>query len=125
MLRSLSVKRVSGLSARPPRTLSVAMISPSSSAWSEYRRRNRAASLGLVLGLPCAVALAIVAKVALHVDVIAVFATVTIAWSIWWGWAALRAVRSPCPRCGVPYLADQESWERRCGKCALKLCEDL
>ena len=45
-----------------------------------------------------------------------------------WAWVAFRLVRFPCPRCGVPFLANQEpeiKASRVCSKCGLKLYEEL
>jgi ribosomal protein S27AE len=44
---------------------------------------------------------------------------------LWFAVAAFRLLRWPCPRCGRPFLASQDPWERRCGNCALGLYEDL
>jgi hypothetical protein len=94
------------------------------SAWTEYRRRNRLASLGL-LGLPGAAVVAIAAGLLLHLDTGVLFVGLTVVWCGWWGWAAFRAVRCPCPRCGVAYLAGQDPWARQCGHCGLPLYADL
>ena len=96
-----------------------------SSVWAEYRRRNRVAWLGLVVGLPGVVVVAITLQLLVHIDSIVLFAGLAVAWCAWWGWAAFRAVRCPCPRCGSAYLANQDPWQRKCGHCGLPLYADL
>jgi len=87
--------------------------------WDEYRRRRRVAMFGL-LGLPATVGLALIGRLPFWG-----FVGLTLVWTFWWGWAAFRAVRCPCPRCGKPYLASQDPLKRRCGGCGLQLYADL
>jgi ribosomal protein S27AE len=79
--------------------------------------------LGL-LGLPTVTAIAIVVRL-VGVGSAAAFDVPAILWCMWWGWVAFRAVRVPCPRCGVAFLSNQEPWERRCGRCGLILYADV
>src|SRR5436190_477312 len=96
--------------------------------WREYRRRHWAATLGLVLGLPGAVLVAIgLRKITDQESGFLVVATV-LPWLGLWAWLAFRVVRFPCPRCGVPFLANQEpelKRNRACSKCGLKLYQEL
>jgi len=39
----------------------------------------------------------------------------------WFGVAAARLLRWPCPRCGRPFLGNHDPWARRCGNCSLRL----
>ena len=79
--------------------------------------------LGL-LGLPAVTAISIGIRLA-GVESMAPFDVLAIVWCLWWGWVAFRAARVPCPRCGVPFLANQGPWERHCENCGLALYADL
>ena len=94
--------------------------------WKEYRRRNIIASLGLVLGFPAVVAIAITIK--LYQPNYAEYSlqTLTIIWCVLWAWSAFRVVRWPCPKCGVAWLSNQEAEigaKRCCSNCGLCLYE--
>jgi len=78
-----------------------------------------------MLGFPAIVVAAIVLRLIFGVDSQEAFIALALCWCAWWGWAAFRAVRCPCPRCGVPFLANQEPWQRRCGNCGLGLYANL
>lgn len=93
-------------------------------AWKEYRRRSLIAMVGL-LGLPLATALAIGIKLLLRTDSMIPFYVLVLSWCGWWGWAAFRAARCPCPRCGARFLSNQEPWARRCGICGIALYANL
>ncbi len=95
-------------------------------AWREYRRRSMVASLGLVLGLPAVFAVSIALKLWPVHDPEGVFILLVILWAIFWGGSAIRLVRWPCPRCGKPWLANQEAAlgaTRCCAHCGLALYE--
>lgn len=86
------------------------------------------ALLGLVVGMPAVVGLCMLGKIFLggvwwpYVLLVAM-----VAWATVWAWAAFRVVRWPCPRCGRPWLANQEprlGVERRCPHCDLGLYEE-
>jgi len=95
-------------------------------SWREYQRRNRAAMLGLALGLPGITGVCIVALL-VGVRSAAVFYPVAlVVWLVWWAFAAFRLVRWPCPRCGAPWMSSQPvefTKTRKCGKCGLGLYE--
>ena len=96
--------------------------------WREYRRWHRAAVLGFVLGMPGAVLLAIGIRKLTGQETSIVAVATLIPWLVIWAWLAFRLVRFPCPRCGVPFLANQEpeiKTSRVCSKCGLKLYEEL
>ncbi len=92
--------------------------------WNEYRRRSRIAMWGL-LGFPLATALAIGIKLLFRTDSMIPFHAMAILWCAWWGRAAFRAARCPCPRCGVPFLSNLDPWGRRCVNCGLVLYANL
>jgi len=92
------------------------------SQWKEYRTRNFQASVGL-LGLPLVVAFAAFLGWLTHSSAISLLVSFATGWAVFWGWLAFRAVRFPCPRCGIPFLANQDPWARCCEKCGLKLYE--
>ena len=98
--------------------------------WRKYRRRHWAATLGLVLGFPGSVLIAIgLRKITGQDPGLLVVATV-LPWLAFWTWLAFRVARFPCPRCGVPFLANQESDTEMkksgvCSKCGLKLYQEL
>jgi len=94
-------------------------------SWREYRKRHILAAAGLLLGLPL---LAVVGYVGvLWFGPYGVHALIALAvlWAIFWGWAALRVVRWPCPRCGKAWLSHQEPviGSRACSNCGLVLYE--
>jgi hypothetical protein len=94
--------------------------------WIEYRRRHLVASIGLVAGFPAVVAIAIAIKLLGVENPTAAFAVLAIIWAGLWGWSAFRVVRFPCPRCGQPFLANQEPQfqaTRCCSNCGLGLYE--
>lgn len=94
----------------------------------EYRRRHWAATLGLVLGLPGAVFVAIGLREITGQDSDLLVVGTVLPWLALWAWLAFRVVRFPCPRCGVPSLANQEPEMKRnrvCSKCGLKLYQEL
>jgi len=114
-----------GASVRPLNfTVRGSQLTAVPSSWANYRRRNRIAMFGL-LGFPIIVAIAIGLRLLFSVDSMAPFVTLALSWCAWWGWVAFRAVRSPCPRCGVAFLANQDPWQRRCGNCGLGLYANL
>jgi hypothetical protein len=93
--------------------------------WREYRRWHLLACYGM-LGFPAAVLVAVALKVWAGFSSIAPFVTLTFLWAVLWGWSALRSVRVPCPRCGVPFLSGQEpqfQTRRSCISCGLGLYE--
>lgn len=93
--------------------------------WREYRRWHLLACYGM-LGFPAAVAIAIGLKVWVGTSSEAAFIVPAVAWALLWGWAALRSVRVPCPRCGAPFLSGQEPQfqsKRACSHCGLGLYE--
>ena len=93
--------------------------------WKAYKRRNRAATFGLILGLPAAFAVAVVLKRALpDVQPDVLLGAVVGLWCVCWGWLAFRVARFPCPRCGEVFFANQEPLivgPRSCGNCGLQL----
>lgn len=96
-------------------------------SWQGYRRRSRAAMIGLVVGLPATVALGISLKLTFgpHVEEF-LFPVVMTTWALIWGVLAFRLVRWPCPRCAKPWLAGQGielGAPRKCAHCALGLYE--
>jgi len=95
-------------------------------AWRQYRRRNLIATLGLVAGMPCTVALAILLKLWSPEQAQFAFPIIVVVWALLWAWSAFRVVRWPCPRCGRAWLSYQEAnlgAERRCKQCGLGLYE--
>ena len=93
-------------------------------AWQGYRRRNRVAVLALVGGLPLAFAAAIAVKLVFGGGGEALLVSAVLLWCALWGWAAIRVARWPCPRCGAPWLSNQEARigaPRACAKCGLGL----
>jgi ribosomal protein S27AE len=94
--------------------------------WIEYRRRHLVASIGLVAGLPTVVAVAVTARSLGVENPTFVFVILAVIWVGLWGWSAFRVIRFPCPRCGLPFLANQEPQyqaTRSCSKCGLGLYE--
>lgn len=94
------------------------MAADYSKQWREYRRRHWSACLGLVVGLPAMVVLAIFLKVQWHISSQAVFPVLTCIWASAWAWAAFRLVRFPCPQCGHAFQS-----ARVCEHCGLWLYE--
>lgn len=95
-------------------------------AWRQYRRRNLVATLGLVAGMPCTVALAILFKLWSPAQAQIAFPVLMVIWAVFWGGSAFRVARWPCPRCGRAWLSYQEpnlGAERRCKQCGLGLYE--
>jgi len=93
--------------------------------WREYRRWHLLASYGM-LGLPATVVIAIALKVWAGLTSPVAFVALAVCWVSLWGFAALRSVRVPCPRCGAPFLAGQEpqfQLRRHCSHCGLGLYE--
>jgi ribosomal protein S27AE len=119
--RGATLAAVRGRSASP---LEVRNLTPVPPSWAAYRRRSRIAMFGL-LGFPAIVVFATALRLTFGVNSQIWFVALALCWCGWWGWAAFRAVRSPCPRCGVPFLANQDPWEHRCGKCGLALYANL
>lgn len=94
--------------------------------WREYRSRHIVAVSGLLLGLPLAFFIALAWALWVKAYAMAVLTGVMITWCIFWGWAAFRVVRCPCPRCGETWLSNQDvriGAFRRCAKCGLALYE--
>lgn len=99
---------------------------PIPESWRGYRHRNRIAALLLVAGLPLVVVLAIAAKILLGALSEFFFVGAVILWCAVWGYAAIRVSRWPCPRCGQPWLSNQEvrlGAPRVCANCGLGLYE--
>ena len=95
---------------------------PIPESWHSYRRRNRIATLLLVAGFPFMVVLAIGAKILLGASSEFVFVGAVVLWCVAWGYAAIRVSRWPCPRCGQPWLSNQEvrlGAPRVCANCGL------
>lgn len=93
-------------------------------SWQGYRRRNRVAVLALVAGLPLAFAVAIGAKLVFGGGGEVVLLSAVLLWCVLWGWAAIRVARWPCPRCGSPWLSNQDArigTPRACATCGLGL----
>ena len=79
---------------------------------------------GLVLGLPAAIAIAAILKLAGVQFAEAALWCLVVAWTSIWGWSAFRVIRWPCPRCGNPWLAGQNPQlgvKRSCAVCGLEL----
>ncbi|MDD3516868.1 MAG: hypothetical protein PHQ14_00860 [Chromatiales bacterium] len=89
--------------------------------WNEFRRKNRTASLVLILGPLVVVLVALMSRTLIGDKASGLFIALMVGWALVWGWLAFRAVRHPCPRCGVAFLANQDAWVRRCGRCGLEL----
>jgi hypothetical protein len=84
------------------------------------------ATVGLLLGFPIVVGIAIVSKLWSSANAENFLIALTIIWAVLWGWSAFRVVRWPCPRCGAPWLANQEMGigaKRCCSNCGLALYE--
>jgi predicted RNA-binding Zn-ribbon protein involved in translation (DUF1610 family) len=97
------------------------------SAWKVYRSRNRLAIGLLVLGFPCAIAIASGVTLLAGSFNAPAFVVWIALWCTTWGIAAFRVSRWPCPRCGRPWLAGQEpriGGRRACASCGLGLYED-
>jgi hypothetical protein len=95
-------------------------------SWREYQRRNRAAMLGMALGMPGITAICVAALLIGLESVIIVYPAALMVWLVWWAISAFRLVRWPCPRCGVPWLSSQPiefTKHRKCGQCDLGLYE--
>jgi predicted RNA-binding Zn-ribbon protein involved in translation (DUF1610 family) len=95
-------------------------------SWLSYRCRNRVAVALLVVGFPLVVALAIGVKVLLSDASEFFFVGAVVVWCAAWGCAAFRVARWPCPRCGQPWLSNQEPQlgaRRACKNCGLGLYE--
>lgn len=95
-------------------------------SWRGYRQRNRVAVWLLVGGLALAVVVAIAVKVLLGASGEFIFLGTVVLWGAAWGYAALRVVRWPCPRCGQPWLSNQQARlgaPRVCANCGLGLYE--
>lgn len=86
--------------------------------WKDYRIRHWTAVLGLVLGLPLAVAFAIFLKLQFDFDTTASIVPVLLFWVALWAWAAFRVTRFPCPRCGTAFNSGYA-----CSTCGLLLNE--
>lgn len=96
--------------------------------WRVYRWRHWAATFGLVLGLPVAVFMAISLREIISQDSGLLVLGTVLPWLALWAWLAFRVVRFPCPRCGIPFLANQEpkmKKNRVCSRCGLKLYQEL
>lgn len=102
------------------------MRKPVPESWREYRRRHLVATVGLLLGFPLAVLLAIALIPWTRQFGEGVLFLITCAWAILWGWAAFRVVRWPCPRCRKTWLSGQDIFlgaPRQCANCGLSLYE--
>ena len=127
-LVNLSLKRVS--TSQPTYCQQLIWNCPmgsKSTSWTLYRKRNWLAGGLLIGGLPLAVAIAIVAKVYFNFVGEFVLILAILIWCCAWGWAAIRVARWPCPRCGNPWLSNQEiriGAGRQCAKCGLSLYEE-
>jgi hypothetical protein len=92
--------------------------------WLSYRRRNRVAVIGLLLGFPITVAIAIVLKLFSGPPHEAGLVGLVIVWAALWSWSAFRLARWPCPQCGKAWLSGQEprlGAIRCCANCGLGL----
>lgn len=94
--------------------------------WRDYRNRHWAATLGIVLGMPALIPLAIGIKALTRQEPYLVFPEVAVPWLAIWAVLAFRVARFPCPRCQSNFFANQV-WDirgtRHCNKCGLKLYE--
>ena len=95
-------------------------------SWRGYRRRHLIAALSLVVGLPLVFMLALAVNLLLGVTSEFLFLGAIVLWCAAWGFAAIRVSRWPCPRCGQPWLGNQEvrlGASRTCANCGLGLYE--
>lgn len=94
--------------------------------WYSYRRRNRIAAAVFVAVVPLVALLAVVASF-LPEALSGLFSFgVLVLWCAALGYAAIRVVRWPCPRCGKPWLTHQDfrfGAPRKCSNCGLGLHE--
>jgi hypothetical protein len=92
--------------------------------WSEYRRRNWIALAYLIFGLPFNFAIAAIIYNFINSPIVIVLAFLL--WIFLLGWFALKITRFPCPRCNVPFIANQNVSfvkKRCCNNCGLGLYE--
>jgi hypothetical protein len=95
--------------------------------WADFKRRNRAAILFLILGLPAFCFLAFIILKTFHFNANAVgpvmFGSISI-WAVIFLILAFRFSRFRCPRCGGRFFSHQEvviGGVSNCAQCGLKL----
>ena len=92
--------------------------------WSEYRRRNWIALIYLIFGLPFNFVIAAMLSNFINSAIVAVLAFLL--WIFFIGWFAFKITRFPCPRCTLPFIANQNVSfvkKRCCNNCGLGLYE--